>query len=278
MRPTSTRTGIASLICAAILAGCGSGSDSNGDGSQAPAPAPAPTPNPEPGPAPAPPPEPGPGPAPAPAPGPAGTGAECLNPETWQNGTVMTLNMQTMTAGGVAPRTVNLRITAPVTFQGQSAIEAEATAFGLTGQTYIQQQGTRETVYGSVSQVTTGGTATTVNTPALVMDSGLLPGQSETATYTATTSYAGTPAPIPTSAITYTQVRRFEGFETVTVPAGTFADACKWTYEISTSAPPSTTVSTLWMSRGTGITVRILSLGSDDVLVSGTINGKPIVP
>ncbi|MGE0808710.1 MAG: hypothetical protein AB7L76_24455 [Burkholderiaceae bacterium] len=190
----------------------------------------------------------------------------------------MTLNMRTTSGSTVTSRTVNLRITSPVTFQGYSAIEAEAVTSGLVGRTYMMNDGLQETIYGSVSETTIGGTATTVNTPPLTMSNSLQPGQAETSTYTATTTYIGTPVPIPASSITYTQMRRFEGLETVTVPAGVFTDACKWTYETTTTSPPSTTTSTLWMSRGTGITLRILSGGGNDVLVSGTLNGRPIAP
>ncbi|MBN9425517.1 MAG: hypothetical protein J0H09_03320 [Burkholderiales bacterium] len=192
----------------------------------------------------------------------------------------MTLNMRTLMAGGGSnDRTVNIQISAPASFQGQTVIQNHSQMLGLGGNTYIQVDGTRETVYGSTSDVTTGGTATTVNSPPLVMDSGLAPGQSETFSYTSTTSYAGTPVPITASSIAYTQTRRFEGFETVTVPAGTFVDACKWSYEIAVTSPvASLTTSTLWISRGTGITLRILSGGSDDVLMSGTLNGRAITP
>ena len=67
----------------------------------------------------------------------------------------------------------------------------------------------------------------------------------------------------------------FVGFETITVPAGTFTDACKFEQRVVTG---STRVTTHWLAKGSGVVLRIESGDTTQRLVSGTLNGVAITP
>ena len=67
----------------------------------------------------------------------------------------------------------------------------------------------------------------------------------------------------------------FVGFETITVPAGTFTDACKFEQRVTTGASRTTT---RWLARGSGVVLRVESGGTTQRLVSGTLNGVAIAP
>ncbi len=65
----------------------------------------------------------------------------------------------------------------------------------------------------------------------------------------------------------------FAGFDTVTVPAGTFTDACKFVQELVTSTRRTTT---RWIARGSGVVVKSVTGTDTQSLVSGTIGGVAI--
>lgn len=67
----------------------------------------------------------------------------------------------------------------------------------------------------------------------------------------------------------------FVGTETITVPAGTFTDACKFEQHVTTGTPR---ITTRWLAKGSGVVLRIESGGTTQQLVSGTLNGVAITP
>jgi hypothetical protein len=87
--------------------------------------------------------------------------------------------------------------------------------------------------------------------------------------------------PQPAVTTTTTQTVKFLGFETVTVPAGTFVDACK--LETKTTAGASTTTVTEWYTAsGQGVPVKFTaddgagSVVTQVLMPGGTVNGAPI--
>ena len=67
------------------------------------------------------------------------------------------------------------------------------------------------------------------------------------------------------------------GFETVTVPAGTFVNACRFAFSGTWGSQPIN--STQWIARGSGVVVRSVdSEGRVDELVSAQINNVPVTP
>jgi hypothetical protein len=109
----------------------------------------------------------------------------------------------------------------------------------------------------------------------LAVNAALSPGQSYSQTYTQTWVRTDLqPAPPPQS-ITIDETNTFVGFETVTVPAGTFVDACKWQRASTVAA------FTYWLARGSGIFLKAVSGTSpmiEEVLESATRDGVPVTP
>ena len=119
--------------------------------------------------------------------------------------------------------------------------------------------------YGTVTTSTTFGvsiTSTVTQTPAVIVRYSLGVGESFTQTYSS--AITGTPFPIPANSVTQTQT--FLGFEDVTVPAGTFAGACKWQFV------EGGTTTTTWNTKA-GVPLRSSSPGAEMVLIGGSING-----
>jgi hypothetical protein len=83
----------------------------------------------------------------------------------------------------------------------------------------------------------------------------------------------------PTSPVTTTITITFEGREDVTVPAGTFADACK--YVIEETYAGDTRILTSWIVRSVSV-YETSEESSGDIttlaLRQGTLNGEPFVP
>src|SRR5262249_27861149 len=97
-------------------------------------------------------------------------------------------------------------------------------------------------------------------------------GETYTTSYTSTvtTNYNGLPPTSSSETVNY--VIKYLGRETVTVPAGTFTDACK--FKLNTDLIQ-------WEAVGKGVMVK--SISSTNVgqsvtleLTSGTLNGSPI--
>jgi hypothetical protein len=237
------------------------------------------------------------------------TSAACFAPLFLTTGTTWDLKYQTT---GANPATYANVIDAlgAQTFNGQSAIGVRSNVTYVTGTggnsvttSYVQVQFPDVTTLGtSADTIRTSGvppqtyhvTTTTTFAPALIFRYSLNAGDTVSSSFTATAviisalpgtwNCSGTPDPnksCSTNTYTGSDQYSFEGFEDVTVPAGTFTKACRWLYRaqrgVSTLAPVRQ-----WISRKGALlrTETNYSNGSVDVteLTSGTVNGVPLPP
>jgi hypothetical protein len=129
-----------------------------------------------------------------------------------------------------------------------------------------------ETFLPATATTPSQGRKITYTPPYLAVNAALLPGQSYAQTYTQTMVRTDlVPAP-PPQTISNNETNTFVGFDTVTVPAGTFVDACKWQRGSDL---------TYWNARGSGIflkAVRTVTPMIEDVLESATRDGVPLTP
>lgn len=277
---------LAAMVAAA--AGCGGGSGGGG-GPVATTPAPSPTPPapaPEP-PAPAPePPAPSPEP-PAPAPGPpAAAGARsCFNAALYTTrGSITTYRYQVRTAG-VSRTVVHIAtVEGSTSFKGQSvtsvAISETVSTAGqsddlFAGWHYLRVSDDGVHLVGTSSEFNDNGRSITqvlsLSPSAPEFDATLAAGQS-TSTDTATTvEFTGSTR--RTTLATPVKLT-FAGLETVTVPAGTFADACKFTQEISGAGGGE--VTTRWLAAGSGLLLRSVTGSDSQELVSASVDGRQL--
>lgn len=94
--------------------------------------------------------------------------------------------------------------------------------------------------------------------------------------------FGGFPIPPTTSNSSVDRTTTYNGREQVTVPAGTF-NACKFTdAETTTVTLPgggtstSSSTTTRWMAVGSGIFLKSVSDGDENVTVSYSVNGMPV--
>ena len=94
--------------------------------------------------------------------------------------------------------------------------------------------------------------------------------------------FPGVPGGSTTVDSTVDRTTTYHGREQVTVPAGTF-DACKFTDVVSTTTDASgtgpstdTSTTTRWMAVGSGIFLKSISGGDENVTVSYSIDGVPV--
>jgi len=221
----------------------------------------------------------------------SGNAQACFDTAFLATGTKWVLFQQTSTNGAVVSTDkVENEILGPKTFNGQSTIEEKTQLTILTGtgagttsesRSYFQVANLKVLTYGNFTQILSQGftiDATTVFNPPTEFNYALNAGESVTTTSTGTTTQQFTPNVIPpnVSNFSYTITYTFLGFEDVTVPAGAFAGACKWTYSTTTSGV--TAVSTHWMSRK-GAPLKTVS-GNDvsELMPGSTVNGGPVGP
>jgi hypothetical protein len=174
------------------------------------------------------------------------------------------------------------------TFNGNAAIQirqrvlpTSGDSAGLESEHYLYQRfdGAEHRDFGGYfsSAMSGGGTyrATATRTPSLLFKADLTTGQSFSHTHTLTQIQT---APTPVSAplnLTVTVVSTFLGFETVTVPAGTFVDACKWEFAYSGDL---STAYTSWYARGHGLAVKQTQGEMETVLTFASRNGVQLAP
>lgn len=205
----------------------------------APAPTPAPAPSPTPAPAPAPTPAPAPAPTPAPAPPPATAGSECA-PLVAKAGDSLTLR-QSSNQAGTATATVKYDFTAG-TYQGQAATVATLTANGVAAGTIYLDPVTGAVLGETAATPGANDTVTTYDPPdwqQRLTAAGIPGGGSGKINVTATVtgkSVSDGFAPLGGATaivIKYEfQINR-DANETVTTPAGSFANACKFRVEFA---------------------------------------------
>jgi hypothetical protein len=183
--------------------------------------------------------------------------------------------------------TSQTEIVGPATFNGQSATEVKSRVQVLTGvgagsvadsKSYVRIDGLDVLTLGNSSVVLVAGlsaTVTSVIDPPSVWRHSLGVGQSLTTTSSITSTTTGIPVPLPATTVSQTYTVKFLGYEDVTVPAGTFAAACKW--EVTTASNGATSASTQWISRK-GATLKSVSGTEVTELTSGSINGGSVGP
>lgn len=105
------------------------------------------------------------------------------------------------------------------------------------------------------------------------LDFSLAKGEARSLLSVATLSFApAATAPAPFAGTTRIV---FDGFENVTVPAGTFANACKFTVDLMTSGQLQTTQ---WVARGSGVLLRSDTASESQQLVSASVDGTAVKP
>jgi hypothetical protein len=268
-------------IAASWLTACGGGSGDAGSGGPAPAPAPAPSPSPSP--------------FPSPAPPPADTAAACFNPIEHVTGTRITERTRVTSANGATVNAffVERETLGPRMFEGNDAVAVrrrdtitEGNGIGESYEQILYERfdASRFLMFGSEREQQVNGAVYGFRTNAtpfwLGYDAALVPGQSYTHIVTWATVQTTPEPPTPFASTTDTYTATFVGFETVTVPAGTFTDACKWQFDgVQTSNGVSSPyATTYWIARDTGFTVKMVGGGLQLVLEAATRNGVPVTP
>jgi len=222
--------------------------------------------------------------------GAAADGTACLNPVLSKTGTVVVLNRRSLVSGRmVQENRAGIRVAGPAVFNGNQATQLDVTGTITAGdgagvttraKTYLRLNGAVEDTFGGTSDlIPPPGTGTAVYSPPRRGRFDLAVGASFTQTVTETMTITGSPTSNGSHSRSQTTTRTFLGFEDVSVPAGTFAQACKWRDDIQVSdAPGVTTTATEWVARQSGLPLRTLSGASDQVLLSASINGVPVTP
>lgn len=223
-------------------------------------------------------------------PAPAEVANVCFNPDLFKKGTKWTLEfLDAQFDSTPTASTLELEVTSDnAVFRGAGPrlevkqvftnANGSVTSFLYIGTDLsagITSYGSKQAVVGQVA----GLTFENLVDPASVNRQFLLrPGESDTVTQTITSSYFnadGSPfTQIPPITQTFTETTTFIGFETVTVPAGTFKNACRYV-----TFDQNETATTTWItSSGQGVPVRSEdNNGFTSVLLPGsTVNGVPV--
>jgi hypothetical protein len=189
----------------------------------------------------------------------------CYNPTYYETGTTMELKYEDPTAGSISAYEAQSVVVAPSTFAGVSD------AVGIQITTTTSQSTTTATEYYDTSSkplILQLGSSSSfagdqIFTPGLPFGGALGYGQSLQASGVLT--YTG-------GSSNYTSDSVFEGLEDVTVPAGTFQGACKWSVTGNFGFGNSKT--TTWTSHK-GV---LLQDGTSQLQAGSTFNGGPVGP
>lgn len=205
----------------------------------------------------------------------AGTSDECTDPQGTVTGHRVVKSYRLI--GTTTTTETAAEVIGPTTRNGESVIESRErttyTAGPSTGDTsevigFWRQEGSDFKTFAMVASTVAGGithqTAYELS-PYMLFPGAMSPGQSRTHSYARITSVNGGPP----QTVQITETHRFNGFETVTVPAGTFANACSWT------TTQNGFVVNFWHARGSGIPLKVQG-GIE--LLSATIDGVPVAP
>lgn len=261
--------GLAVAMAAIMLAACSGGSGGGGGpvGSASPAPSPAPAPSETPVPV-----------------QPASVDA-CFNPSLFsKEGTVVSARYRS-TVGGVTGEVRHTETVGTVTRFNDyllSRITVQETmdmpgspSQSFDGVQYIELRDRAVMLLAMRAQLR-GGTTTAqiieLDPPRPDLDFSLSVGQSREGATKAEITFE----PASSAQRMDLQTRlTFAGFETVTVPAGTFANACRFSLESSGS---SVRTVVRWIAAGSGVMIKATSAGSTQELLSATIGGSPVTP
>lgn len=222
----------------------------------------------------------------------AGVANVCFNPALFTLGTKWSLQYDETVVGSqiTDTKTLGLEVSSATATFGQQtpALEVKLVAGdGATSYTYFATDLSGGLInYGSRLDVVNNGLSlsfvSVVNPPTVNRQFLMKPGDSETVDEIRFDTIYNPDGSVfqPTQTNTDRRTTRFIGYETVSVLAGTFKNACK--YEITDSSG----VATVWItSTGSGIEVRSEVTSSDGdggfiithtELRSGTLNGQPV--
>lgn len=218
--------------------------------------------------------------------------AACLNPALYNTAGTRTALVYTSEGGGSTQQVQQFANVAAVAtpFNGQTANAIHvreivqtgghaATEVRFDGTHYLTLSDNQVQLLGTVSRYRSQGTAVTqtisLSTPLTDLDF-RLPVGSSTASANAVISASVSPVSgLGSASLNASSAVTFVGFETITVPAGTFTDACKFEQRLTTA---SSRITTRWLAKGSGVVLRIDSGGTTQRLVSGTLNGVAITP
>ena len=214
-----------------------------------------------------------------PAPGDVAT--TCLNPALFTVGTTWSLNyLDTPVSGAATTSSLSLQVTRTTTFDKYNpALEVKLFDGLETIYTYFNPDISAGLAsYGSsLTSSAQGVTLNYVNVfspPSVSRQFLLKVGETDNVSATSTQTIYNPDGSVFQAGTTTTTSRSttFVGYETVTVPAGVFKNACKYT----TTDSSGTTTS--WItSSGQGVEVRSVDpLGTLEVLQAGTVNGQPV--
>ena len=220
-----------------------------------------------------------------------GNSSVCFDPSFHSAGTRW-VERRTTTQNGKFYQSLELdhEVLGPATFNGNNAVAVRQVLRFTVGagaglwsdhRFYARYDGLEYRTFGNegASRTTTGRTISSRTTyvPSTLLMVALAPGQSFSHTYTST--YTQT-APLPAPAAQVYSVRvtqTFLGFESVTVPAGTFVDACKF-LKLTTLGSGTTSETTIWRARGSELQLKTVVKQIVTVMDSATRNGTPITP
>jgi hypothetical protein len=212
-------------------------------------------------------------------PTPAGNGGQCAPNLLLTPGRVVQVQMPSASSPG-AFDSITYQVNGSALFEGHAASELQAVTtgsltFDVRGFFVIDPNTSELTAYGSTSTITaTVGASTIVSTsrkvntpPYISREFALSPGQStgpqtSISVTTEQTTIDGVPRPATTTTETSTSNITFVGYETITIPAGTF-NTCKFT------TTRDTTTSTSWALVGYGVAVKNGTNAAQAVLVNG---------
>lgn len=221
---------------------------------------------------------------------PPAAATECLNPALYATpGTVIEYQFAVSSGGVDRIATQTQTVEGPSIFNGHAATRiavaetVPATSSRLSesfqGAYYVTLADQAVRVVGMTSAFDNAGQsvtqALTFSPPQPDLDFSQAAGDSATTASAAIVSY-DPPAFAPAGTLTSSAKLVFLGFESVTVPAGTFHNACKFGLDVTTSG---TRTVTRWIARGSGVLVRSEANNGDvQRLMSAKIDGAAVTP
>lgn len=217
----------------------------------------------------------------------SGVMADCYNPALFTAGTTYNFDyLDTISGSTSASRSVKLLAVDKGDFEGHAnAIAVKTQVSVAVGETalitvlraYFDKNGMESTMYGNESTQTAGGMA--VATSKVVYEPPWVdklynlttPGQSTEVNLTMHVTNSGVTKDQP-----FNNKYTYLGQEDITVAAGTFAKACKYTAENPNVGEGTLTV---WVSKGSGVPLKSLystTGDSSELQASSRLNGQAI--
>ncbi|MDY0746400.1 hypothetical protein SNE35_17945 [Paucibacter sp. R3-3] len=197
----------------------------------------------------------------------------------------MTTLRYNVNQSGVAKVVTQVKtVVGATTFQGRSATQISvaetvqqsgASDILFAGNHYLSVGTNAVRLLGTASTFRVNGSDVTqtigLTTALSDLDFSLVPGVPTSELTTATASFL----PSSTAGTTFSvaSTLQFAGYETVTVPAGIFTDACKFVQIIDSGV--ATTV-TRWIAQTSGVLVRATRDGETQELIAATVNGTAL--